>query len=83
LQIGDSRFQKEEFRSQELDEQGLGGAARLQIGDSRFQKEELRSQKSETNVSGEHLLPLAGGGKFGSAPGVVPQSGIATSILNV
>jgi len=111
LQIGDSRFQKEEFRSQVAEGQGLGGrcaiadgrfkiskrgiqksgvrragaggAARLQMADSRFQKEELRRQKSKTNVSGEHLLPLARGGEFGSAPGVVPQSGIATSILNV
>jgi len=38
-----------------LEEQGLGGAARLQMADSRSQKEEFRSQKSKTNVSGEHL----------------------------
>jgi hypothetical protein len=44
---------------------------------------DVRSQKSKTNVSGEHLLPLPGGGKFGGAPGVVPQSAIATSTVNV
>ena len=56
---------------------------RWQIQDLKKTNSEVRSQKSKTNVSGEHLLPLVGGGKFGSPPGAVPQSGIATSTLNV
>ena len=36
MQMADLRFQKEEFRSQESEGQGLGALARLEIADLRF-----------------------------------------------